>query len=61
MEQLLLLTFTEQKTGRAVKMGNTEDTTSVLKEMRSYLEAVNTDLLQPRPEALQQLLKRSRQ
>jgi hypothetical protein len=39
--------------------GNSEELIKLTKEMKSYLQEAAADLLQPRPEAIAQLLKKS--
>jgi hypothetical protein len=57
MEQLLLLTFTDKKAGKATRMENVrEDMTIAMKQMKRFLNEAANDLLQPRPEAIQQIL-----
>jgi hypothetical protein len=60
MEQLLLLTFTEKKSGKAMRMDNVkEDLATLTEQMKGYIDTAGNDLLQPRKEAIQQLLKKA--
>lgn len=58
MEQMLLLTFTEKRSGKGMGTERiNDDLAALMKEMSNYLDAAGKELLQPRKEAIQQLLK----
>ncbi|HYD20530.1 MAG TPA: hypothetical protein VEB40_03570 [Flavipsychrobacter sp.] len=60
MEQMLLLTFTE-KSGKTQLMKGVNDLETLMQQMRVYLDTAANDLMQPRAEAVQHLLKMARQ
>ena len=64
MEQTLLLTFTEHspvKPAAVMDKGNNSEELSVLmQQMKGYLDNAANDLVQPRAEAVEQLLKKVR-
>ena len=60
MEQMLLLTFTE-KSGKTQLMKGVNDLETLMQQMRVYLDTAANDLMQPRAEAVQQILKMARQ
>ena len=60
MEQLLLLTFTDKKAGKTATMENVrEDMTIAMRQMKRFLNEAANDLLQPRAEAIQQILQKA--
>jgi hypothetical protein len=62
MEQMLLLTFTEHRTGKTQLMnGVKDDIETMMQQMKVYLDTAASDLLQPRTEAVQRLLQLARQ
>ncbi|MBS1586414.1 MAG: hypothetical protein JSS82_12800 [Bacteroidetes bacterium] len=61
MNRLILNNFkasSQQKIPDA-KLGDTEELIRLSSEMKNYLKEAAADLLQPRPEAVAQLLKKS--
>lgn len=61
MEQMLLLTFTEKKSGKLMRTANAEeDVALMMQEMKGFLDSAASELLQPRAEAVTQLLKRAK-
>jgi hypothetical protein len=57
MEQMLLLSFTEKRPAKSAIMNNErEDMKVVMRQMKRFLGEAANDLLQPRPQAVQQLL-----
>ena len=61
MEKMLLLTFTGKKTGNTVlRDKKNEKLAVVMKQMKSYLSDAANDLLQPRTQAIEQLLKKAK-
>jgi len=61
MNKLILKTFTasSQQKPADTQQGHTEELIRLSNEMKSYLKEAAADLLQPRPEAVAQLLKKS--
>ena len=58
MEQTLLLSFTEKRPAKSATMNNErEDMRVVMRQMKRIIGEAAKDLLQPRPEAVQQLLQ----
>ena len=60
MEQMLLLTFTE-KSGKTQLMKGVNDLETLMQQMRVCLDTAANDLMQPRAESVQQILKMARQ
>lgn len=64
MEQTLLLTFTEhspEKPAPVMDKGiNSEELSVLMQQMKGYLDNAANDLMQPRAEAVEQLLKKMR-
>jgi hypothetical protein len=61
MNRLILKNFTasSQQKPADVQQGYTEELIRLSNEMKNYLKEAAADLLQPRPEAIAQLLKKS--
>jgi hypothetical protein len=61
MEKLLLLTFTE-RSGKAMRIETVNEDVAILSmQMKRILKTASSDLLQPREEAVNRLLKLARQ
>lgn len=57
MEQTLLLSFTEKRADRSATMNNErKDMRVVVRQMKRFLGEAANELLQPRPQAVEQLL-----
>ena len=60
MEQMLLFTFTETRPGKARVMKAKRKEMVTEQQMSEYLDIAMTELLQPREEAVQNILRLAR-